>query len=117
MIDTLRQTEEAQTVERLGNELADELASLVEREGTPDDPSLQLMAAYWELLEVENKRFLLDLKLALREGVRVFEEYEQDTIDQGGERLLEAAKKIPSVLESYYGRVFAGLQAIERQSS
>jgi sulfite reductase (NADPH) flavoprotein alpha-component len=116
VIESLRQTEEAQTVERLGDELARGLTDLVEREGTPDDTSMKIMVAYCELLEEENKRFLNEMKLALREGVRVFEEYERATIDQGSARLLEAIRKMPSMLEAYYTRVFAGIQTIERQS-
>jgi hypothetical protein len=116
MIESLRQTEEGQAVERLGDELASELTALAKHEGTPDNTTINILLAYCELLEEENKRFLNEMKLALREGVRVFEEYERATIDQGSERLLEAIRKMPSMLEAYYTRVFAGIQTIERQN-
>jgi hypothetical protein len=115
-IDTLQQSEEGQIVERLGDDLAERLANLIERNGASDGPSMMQLAAYCDLMEDENKRFLNELKLAMREGVRVFEEYEQATIDQGNGHLQQAIKKIPGALEAYYARMFAGVQAIERQN-
>ena len=112
-VDAIRQTEEAQAVEQLSNNLAGELKTIVQRNANPDDPSMELMDAYFDLLEIEDKQFMREMRLALRAGIQVFEEFERDTISQGNARLLEAAGEIPSVLEAYYARVFSGIQVLE----
>ena len=40
--------------------------------------------------------------MSLLTGIRVFEEFESDTVVMGRERLINAAKEIPTRLESYY---------------
>ena len=50
--------------------------------------------------------------MALRVGIEVFEEYERDTLRLGSERLMEAAKRIPKVLETYHARVLSGALSI-----
>jgi hypothetical protein len=52
---------------------------------------------------------LHELKLALCEGVKVFEELEQNTISQGRERLLRILHSIPSILEDFCNRLYADL--------
>jgi len=47
------------------------------------------------------------VKMALRAGIRVFEEHERETIRQGGPQLLEVAQQMPKILEAYYARVLS----------
>jgi sulfite reductase alpha subunit-like flavoprotein len=61
-------------------------------------------------LEAEDRRVIRDLKLALREGVMVFEAFEQDTIRQGSDRLLAVLQGIPPILEGFYNRLCASLE-------
>jgi type II secretory pathway component PulF len=52
-------------------------------------------------LEAGDKRFLHEMKLALRTGVRIFERWERDTFAEGGPELLSAVEALPGVLERY----------------
>jgi hypothetical protein len=50
--------------------------------------------------------------MALRDGILIFEELEQDTVQLGSERLLETIGRIPRVLENYYAQVLSGALSI-----
>ena len=52
------------------------------------------------------------MKMALRAGVLVFEEYEAEIVRLGRDRLLETIKQMPKILESYYARVLSGALSI-----
>ena len=67
------------------------------------------MGLYFEILETADKNFMRDLRMALLAGIRVFEEFEGSTIVLGRERLIEAVKSIPNVLDTYYTNLFARL--------
>jgi hypothetical protein len=45
--------------------------------------------------------FLAELKLVVRDGIRVFEELEARAADEGGEQLLEALLAVPEVVRRY----------------
>ncbi len=67
-------------------------------------------------IRTEDLRFMDELKHALLEGLKVFEELERETINQGSQRLMDAARAIPNVLNGYYARVYGGyrkLKAVE----
>jgi sulfite reductase (NADPH) flavoprotein alpha-component len=64
------------------------------------------------VLEAEDKRLMREVKLALRSGVQLFEEFEGETIDRGSKRLLAVVKQLPELLEGYYQRVEASLPVI-----
>jgi len=55
-----------------------------------------------------DRLFLSQMKLGLRRGVQVFEQFERQTIFQGNHALLEAAQSLPQVLADYYARVRDG---------
>jgi hypothetical protein len=106
-IDKIRQMEEADTVKRLSNELAARIDNLVERGADENDSTVGLVKDYCALLKSEDKRFLGEMKAALRAGVTVFERYERETVKQGGAQLLEIAQQIPKILETYHSRVLS----------
>jgi hypothetical protein len=60
--------------------------------------------AFCDTLEREDRRLLRELKLTVREGLMVFEEFEQNTISQGRARLLKILQTIPSILSGFYSR-------------
>jgi hypothetical protein len=62
-----------------------------------------------DLLEAEDRRVIRDLKLALREGVMVFEALEQDTILRGTQQLVAVLQNIPLILEGFYDRLRSNL--------
>jgi hypothetical protein len=66
-------------------------------------------AAFWDeakalvaAVEAADRRFLANMKLALREGVRVFEQYEQETMRAGGAALVDVLLGVPDVAAAYY---------------
>lgn len=58
-----------------------------------------------DLLEREDRRMIRGLKLALRDGVKAFEELEEETIRLGGNALINALQSIPTHLESFYAHL------------
>ncbi len=56
-------------------------------------------------LEQEDRRVIRELKLALRSGIIVFEELEQDTLLEGSDRLLKILQNVPQIVESFYNRL------------
>jgi hypothetical protein len=106
-VTRIMQSQEANTVQRLSHELARSIKEIVEHNATEDHPTVKLAQDYCALLEEADKRFLSELKMALRAGVMVFEALERDSVKQGRERLLETIKQIPRILESYYARVLS----------
>jgi sulfite reductase alpha subunit-like flavoprotein len=106
-VDAIRRTQEADTVKRLSDELVVRIEEIAERGLDDDDPTVRLVKDYCALLKAEDKRFLSGMKTALRAGVKVFEEYERDTVKEGSTQLLEIAKQIPKILETYHSRVLS----------
>jgi hypothetical protein len=94
-------------VGRLSTELAARIREVADRNLGDGDPAVQLARDYCALLEAEDKRFLHEVKMTLRDGIRVFEEHERDTIRQGGPQLLEVVQQMPKILETYYARVLS----------
>jgi len=54
------------------------------------------------LLERVDKRFLKDVKLTLRAGIMVFEQYESKTLTHGQNALLTVIQSLPRCLTDYY---------------
>ncbi|MDR3576059.1 MAG: FHA domain-containing protein [Anaerolineaceae bacterium] len=106
-VDKIRKTEEADTVERLSDELETRIKGLVERGADENNPVVALVRDYCALLKGEDQLFLAEMKSALRAGVMVFEQYERDTIKLGSGQLLETARQIPKILETYHSRVLS----------
>jgi sulfite reductase (NADPH) flavoprotein alpha-component len=61
--------------------------------------------AFCDFLADEDCRLIDDLKLAIRDGVMVFEANEQHTITRSGDRLLKIMYRIPTILEQFYSRL------------
>ncbi|MFZ0547096.1 MAG: cytochrome b5 domain-containing protein [Candidatus Promineifilaceae bacterium] len=57
-------------------------------------------------LEEADHAFMQAMKEALRYGVQLFEQYEAETLVHGCEELLTLMKRLPEVLEEYYGSAF-----------
>ena len=106
----LQQTGSAQHALGLTDDLLSRLQGIAARECSPDNPAVSALVAACQLLEKEDKRFLRELKLALRAGIQVFERFERDTLTGGGDSLLAVLRGIPSVFEGFYGRVHTGVR-------
>ena len=72
-------------------------ADTLYRGGTPEEIA-RLRAA----VEQDDACFLAELKQAVRGGVRVFEELEAETLDRGGDRLLDALTSIVDAARRYH---------------
>ncbi len=104
----IHETERAQTVIHLARSVRERIKQdekrLAESNGYVEDHYGMLC----DLLEREDRRVIRDLKLAVREGLQVFEELEQHTIRDGSDRLLAVLQGIPAILEDFYTRVSDG---------
>ncbi|MFN8383527.1 MAG: FHA domain-containing protein [Anaerolineales bacterium] len=101
----IQQSENAQIVKGVINGLHESLLNQVRKEPGQTDLSKSSVLTHFDLLEAEDKAFMKELRMSLLAGIRVFEEFEQDAIAKGSERLINAAKEIPARLEAYYARV------------
>jgi hypothetical protein len=63
--------------------------------------------------EIVSMSRVSDLKHALRESLKVFEEPEGEAINQSIQRLVETARAVANLLKGYYARVCAGIQKFE----
>ena len=68
----------------------------------PSDPRA---AAFCAAVEEHDRRFLAELKLVLRRGMRVFEKLVARAADEGGEQLLEVLLAVPDVVSRYCAAV------------
>jgi len=107
-IQRINQSQEAETVRRLSHELQRRIDEIVESQPSEDDPTVQLVKNYCALLDSEDTRFLHEMKMVSREGIKVFETLERDAVRLGGDQLLAAIRRFPAVLESYHARVLSG---------
>jgi sulfite reductase alpha subunit-like flavoprotein len=57
-------------------------------------------------LETADRTFLRDVKATLADGLRVFERYEQETVEKGGGELVAAVRRLLEVLRNYYGQIY-----------
>lgn len=53
-------------------------------------------------LETADKWFIIEVKLALRSGIQLFERWEHRVAEEGGQELITAVQSIPQLLETYY---------------
>ncbi len=107
-IERIRLSREANDVEEVSRGLQKRNNELVERYAGHSDPGIGLLKESCDLLDIEDKRFLREMKMALRKGVQVFEEFERDTVRSGRDRLMAAIQQVPAVLENYNTRILSG---------
>lgn len=88
----------AQAVRALGAQALGRLAAM-----KPDE-LIELEQLTDRMCEAD-REFLKQMKLGLRRGLQVFEEFERQTIAQGHLALLDAAQSLPRVLADYYQRL------------
>jgi sulfite reductase (NADPH) flavoprotein alpha-component len=107
-IARVQSSQEADTVRRLSGELAARIRDVAARGAGEGDAAARLVVDACALLEREDRRFLREVKMALRAGVQVFEAHEREAIRRGGEQLMDILKDVPELLEDYHARVLAG---------
>lgn len=92
-IARVQSTEQAQRVRYLSPRLDEALKA-----GMPPNE------AFCDAMINEDLRVMHEIKLALRDGLLVFEQHGAQTIQQGSDDLLKAIQRIPAVLAQYYQR-------------
>jgi sulfite reductase alpha subunit-like flavoprotein len=108
-LERIRQGGEADTIRRLSGEIQRRIDDIVDRGADAEDPTTKLLREYCSLLHTEDRRFLGEIKMALRRGVMVFEEFERDTIRSGGHQLMTAIEGMPRILADYHSRLLSGV--------
>lgn len=116
-IKNIEQSENARKIGQLGDGLATMLETIVQQGPGANDALLKQMEIYFEVIEIASKTFMRDLRIALLVGIRVFEELEGNTLTLGRERLFEAIKSIPNVLETYHANLFAQIDLLESRKN
>ena len=86
-----------------------------EKESSSASPRGQAVRGLCLLITTENQRCFNDLKLTIRAGVQVFERYEAQVVEQGGNELLTALRQIPQVIQAYYERLADGIEILANQ--
>ena len=110
----VQQSENAQFVKGVINGMHESLLKQVQTKSGQTDLSKSSVVTYFDLLEVEDKAFMKELRMSVLAGIKVFEEFEHDAIVKGHEQFIDAAKKMPMLLEEYYARVASGIKALDR---
>jgi sulfite reductase (NADPH) flavoprotein alpha-component len=108
-IEQAQGSPQAGTLKGLSRALSKEVQAAAARGASDAELDDGLARRALALLEVEDKRFLREMKMALRAGVQVFERYERETLRQGGPQLLEITRSIPHLLEAYQARVLSSM--------
>lgn len=111
-VERINSSQEADIVRRLSTEIQKRINTVVEQQLSEIDPAVSQVKAFCDLLDTEDKRFMRGIKMISREGVQVFEEYEQETVRLGSDRLIATIKRFPRALESYNARVLSGALSI-----
>jgi len=111
-VGRINSSHKADSVRQLSNEIQKLIDEIVERQPNEEDPTMILIKNLCDLLDTEDKRYLRDMKMIARAGVLVFEEFEQDTVRFGRDKLMESISQFPNALESYNARVLSGAQNI-----
>lgn len=104
-LDAIRATPDAGIAVNLGHAIRERLKADDARFAADSANWERGYAAWCDALEDADRQLLRDLKLAIRDGVRTFETFEQNTIRSGGANLLNALKQIPVLLGVFYRQV------------
>ena len=104
MLDTILQSETARSVESV-------IAALVASvHGNMEAEHISRGVAAARVLEVADLTFLRELKLVVRDGVRIFETYERDTATHGGVRVLDVCRRLAHLYEAFFTGMLDAIQ-------
>jgi sulfite reductase (NADPH) flavoprotein alpha-component len=70
------------------------------------------MRALVEAVQAADGEYLRAMKMTLRDGVRVFEKYESETLRLGGQELVDVLLRAPGVAAAYYDDLIARVGAV-----
>ncbi len=101
-LDAVRSGPAACFVEAMTAELYSAIAQAAKNDGPSGDAEVARIERSCEILEEEAQRFLGDVKITLRDGVRIFEEHERETPQRGAEALIGICKRLPSIMQRFH---------------
>ncbi|HYU16723.1 MAG TPA: cytochrome b5 domain-containing protein, partial [Candidatus Acidoferrum sp.] len=101
-LDTVFDSDSVAYVDGVGQEMRENLTSLVERGLPPDHADWSELTGACDLLEQADRRLLAVAKQILRGGVRVFEQHEAATHVVGADALLAALSALPDAFAGYF---------------
>jgi len=116
-LSVIQQSEDAQFVKGVIHDLHQSLLNQVRNEPGRTDLSTTAAVAYFHLLEAADKAFMKELRMSLLTGIRVFEEFEADTIIKGHEQLINAARDIPARLSSHYAWLASAIRSLRQNKT
>lgn len=102
----------AESVGHLTQIFKSTLKAITDGELCPNNSTVAQTVLQCQQLEAEEKRFMHEIKLTVRAGVRVFETFESRAIEHGGEVLLRAIAALPHMLETFYQRAMTIRQQV-----
>ena len=100
---------------RLTRQCADVMQQLIDRMLAADEAegrTFEQLRGLCALIDMQDRQFLANLKLLLRQGVKVFEEHEQQTMALGGQTLIETLLRVPALVREYYAGIAAGMTVV-----
>lgn len=112
-IEIIEQSAHAHRIGQLPDRFAATLDHIVQQGDGVDQALLEQLENNFRILETAGKNFMRELRMTLLVGIRVFEEFEGNTLSLGRERLFEAVQRIPDVLETHYTDLFAKIDVLE----
>ena len=97
----------AQAARTLGVTAQTRLSRVGAAGGPPDPAILAWFVDLTDLLAVEDRRLLLEIKGGLQRGAQVFEAHEQHTLARGRHALMQVMQQLPGLLGDYHARIAA----------
>lgn len=104
VLATIVQSEATQAVDHVAAALVARLQDAMDAENV----SRSVAAA--RVLELADLSFLSDLKLIMRDGVRIFETYKRDTATHAGVGLLDVCRRVADLYAAFYTRMLVALR-------
>ncbi len=102
-LDAIVQGEAARAIDALMSTLEDAISD--ESGAEPDDRVAEALGAF----EAADLLFLHELKLAVREGLWVFEAYQREVAPRGGALLLDLCRRLPGLYAAFFVRAAQAL--------
>jgi cytochrome b involved in lipid metabolism len=114
-IDRIASLRAATLVHESSQAIQNAIEALKISTGTARQTWLQVLGDWCQRIRVANVECFTNLKMAVREGVQCFEQYESQTMIYGCEPLMLAMKHITTAIETYYIALSASLEPLLKQ--
>ncbi|WP_141734057.1 cytochrome b5 domain-containing protein [Oligoflexus tunisiensis] len=86
----------------LSSAMNDLLDELIAEQSPQDDPRRQALILACTRIEDMDRRLLLTIKRGLKRGIEIFESFQSQALEEGGQNLLAELRQFPTAFETYY---------------